>query len=177
MGDWVSGLSAVSARTTPLVSRCSCQTSRSSRVATMKPAWSRPVVVSAKSWPSLLSCRCSANMSAMFGSARIFPTPPGWGTSIRKWTSKIVSYHFTAASRSVTVSARWCRRDWVTVGMWLLSSVRVGGLEGGGGAWAGGGGGGERRGGAPPAKRRAWHRGGGGGGGRREPVDRLRCRR
>jgi hypothetical protein len=34
IGDWVSGLSAASARTTPWASRCSCQSSRSLRVGT-----------------------------------------------------------------------------------------------------------------------------------------------
>jgi hypothetical protein len=41
-------------------------------------------------------------------------------------TSKTDSYHWTLASRSVTVIARWWRRGWVTLGMIFLDRLGPG---------------------------------------------------
>jgi len=42
MGDWVSGLSATSLRTTPLAWRWACHASRSTQLGTKNPAWVKP---------------------------------------------------------------------------------------------------------------------------------------
>src|SRR5215207_4753476 len=80
-------------------------------------------------------------MSCRSGSARIFPTPPGCGTSSTGWTSKIDPYQATLASRSVTVTARWCKRGWVTLGMrtplfWVRTATGLVGSGAGRGAGA-----------------------------------------
>ena len=123
IGDWVSGLSAVSARTTPRASRWSCHCSRSVRLGHDEAGVVETVDVLGEQPPALVSWWCSTIMSCPASSASSLPTPPGWGTSILKRTPNTFSYQGTLASTSVTVRARWWSRADVVVDMVLLGGL------------------------------------------------------